>query len=99
MTDARLRPPDWSAAAPNGRRRRAIRLLIAVVVPVMLFYFAWLLRPERVGHPALYGLLLAAELFNAAQACGFWWTCARQRRARRHSWDAPPPAVDVFVPV
>lgn len=99
MTDTRLRPADWSAAAPSGGRRRAVRLLIAAVVPLMLFYFAWLLRPERVGHPALYGLLLAAEVFNAAQACGFWWTCLRQRRARRAVWQGPPPPVDVLVPV
>jgi cellulose synthase (UDP-forming) len=99
MTDARMRTPAWSAAAPGRRRRRAVRLLLIAVVPLALFYFAWLLQPERVGHPVLYGLLLAAELFNAAQACGFWWTCARERRPRRPAWDGPPPAVDVLIPV
>jgi cellulose synthase (UDP-forming) len=97
--DARLRPPAWNAAAPTARRRRAIRLLLLAVAPLALFYFAWLLRPDRVGHPALYGLLVAAELFNFAQALGFWWTCAGERRRRRPTWDGPPPAVDVFVPV
>ena len=38
-------------------------------------YFAWLLRPGRVGNPVLFGVLVAAELFNVAQALGFWWTC------------------------
>jgi cellulose synthase (UDP-forming) len=98
-TDARLRAPAWSAAAPHGRRRRAIRLLLAAMLPLVAFYFIWLLQPERVGDPVLYGLLLAAELFNVTQALGFWWTCAAEKRRRRSSWDGPPPAVDVFVPV
>jgi cellulose synthase (UDP-forming) len=97
--DTRMRPPAWSPAGPDARRRRAVRLLLAAVIPLALFYFAWLLRPERVGQPVLYGLLLAAELFNAAQALGFWWTCARDRRVRRGAWLGPPPTVDVFIPV
>jgi cellulose synthase (UDP-forming) len=97
--DARLRPPAWDAAAPDNRRRRTIRLLLMAVVPLALFYFAWLLAPDRVGHPVLYGLLVAAELFNFAQALGFWWTCAGERRRRRRPWRGEPPAVDVFVPV
>ncbi|MGH2949641.1 MAG: glycosyltransferase family 2 protein, partial [Solirubrobacteraceae bacterium] len=97
--DARLRRPAWSAAGPDHRRRRAIRLLLAAVVPLALFYFAWLLQPQRVGHPLLYGLLIAAELFNAAQAFGFWWTCSAGRRRRRRVWDGAPPPVDVMVPV
>jgi cellulose synthase/poly-beta-1,6-N-acetylglucosamine synthase-like glycosyltransferase len=97
--DARLRRPAWSAAGPGGTRRRLIRLLLGAVVPLALFYFVWLLQPERVGHPLLYGLLVAAELFNAAQALGFWWTCARDRRVRRSVWHGPAPAVDVMIPV
>jgi cellulose synthase/poly-beta-1,6-N-acetylglucosamine synthase-like glycosyltransferase len=97
--DARLRPPSWDAAAPSRRRRRAIRLLLMIVVPLALFYFAWLLQPGRVGHPVLYGLLIGAEVFNFAQALGFWWTCAGERRRRRSVWGDAPPAVDVFVPV
>jgi cellulose synthase/poly-beta-1,6-N-acetylglucosamine synthase-like glycosyltransferase len=98
-TDARLRAPAWNAAAPHGRRRRAIRLLLAAMLPLVAFYFVWLLQPERVGEPLLYGMLLAAELFNVTQALGFWWTCAAERRRRRSTWEGPPPAVDVFVPV
>jgi len=97
--DARLRPSDWSAAAPGARRRRAVKLLLAAVIPLAFFYFAWLLDPARVGHPVLYALLIGAELFNVAQALGFWWTCAREGRRRHRAWDAPPPAVDVFIPV
>jgi cellulose synthase/poly-beta-1,6-N-acetylglucosamine synthase-like glycosyltransferase len=99
ITDTRLRRPAWSPAGPDRVRRRWIRLLLVATVPLALFYFAWLLAPERVGNPVLYGLLLAAELFNACQALGFWWTCARERPWRRGVWDGPPPAVDVFVPV
>jgi cellulose synthase/poly-beta-1,6-N-acetylglucosamine synthase-like glycosyltransferase len=99
ITDARLRRPVWSPAAPGGARRRWMRLLLLAALPLALFYFAWLLHPERVGNPLLYGLLIAAELFNAAQAVGFWWTCSRERPWRRGFWDGPPPAVDVFVPV
>jgi cellulose synthase (UDP-forming) len=99
ITDTRLRRPVWTPAAPDRVRRRWIRLLLVAAVPLALFYFAWLLHPERVGQPVLYGLLIAAELFNAAQALGFWWTCTRERPWRRAVWDGPPPAVDVFVPV
>jgi cellulose synthase (UDP-forming) len=98
-TDARTQDPAWSPAAPHGARRRAIALLLCAVVPLALFYFAWLLRPERVGQPVLYGLLVGAEVFNAVQAFGFWWTCAAGRRARRRVWDGARPAVDVLVPV
>jgi len=97
-SDARMRRPAWSAA-PHSGRRRWIRLLLCAMVPLALFYFAWLLTPERVGHPVLYALLVLAEVFNAAQALGFWWTCSRERRWRRHVWNGAPPAVDVFVPV
>ena len=40
-----------------------------------------------IGTPFLYGILIAAELFNLIQALGFWWTCANERvresRSRR----------------
>jgi cellulose synthase (UDP-forming) len=97
--DPRLRPPAWDASTPSAGRRRALRLLLGAMVPLALFYFAWLLQGERVGHPLLYALLVGAELFNAAQAFGFWWTCSRDGRRRRPAWEAPLPAVDVFVPV
>jgi len=97
--DTRTRPPIWDAEAPGAGRRRALRLLLVAMLPLAFFYFAWLLQGERVGHPALYGLLIGAELFNAVQALGFWWTCSRDRRRRRPVWTGAPPAVDVFIPV
>jgi cellulose synthase (UDP-forming) len=98
-TDIRLRPTPWSAAAPGRRVRIAARLMLLVLAPLALFYFGWLLAPERVGQPALYVLLLAAELFNLAQALGFWWTCAGERDRSPRAWSGPPPRVDVLVPV
>jgi cellulose synthase (UDP-forming) len=96
-TDPRLRPPTWDAArAPHPV---LVRALVCALVPLAVFYFAWLLAPERVGQPVLFGLLVIAELFNAVQALGFWWTCAGERRRRRVWWDAPPPPVDILVPV
>ncbi len=98
-SDTRLRPPAWDASAPGAGRRRALRLLLLAMVPLALFYFAWLLQGERVGHPVLYALLIGAELFNAVQALGFWWTCSRDRHRRRPPWEGPPPEVDVYIPV
>src|SRR5688572_29925348 len=97
-TDVRLRAPRWSAAAGDRRRRVATRLLLCAMVPLALFYFAWLFSPERVGQPLLYALLVAAELFNLAQAIGFWWTCAGER-CRPRLGLAGTPRVDVLIPV
>jgi cellulose synthase (UDP-forming) len=100
-TDPRLREPTWSAASPGRGHRLRVRLLTALAIPLALFYFAWLLSPGRIGHPALYALLVAAELFNLAQAAGFWWTCARERSRRPCALNGASerPEVDVFVPV
>jgi cellulose synthase (UDP-forming) len=100
-TDVRLLRPRWRAASPGRAHRVRVRLALALALPLAVFYLVWLLSPERVGHPVLYGVLVAAELFNLTQAIGFWWTCARER-------SRPPlalhgahgtPAVDVFIPV
>jgi cellulose synthase (UDP-forming) len=96
MTDPRLETPRWDAAA--GDRPR-VRLLTAVGLIGAVVYFAWLLSPGRVGNPWLYGLLVAAELFNAVQAFGFWWTCWRERDRRPRTWTGPRVEVDVLVPV
>jgi cellulose synthase (UDP-forming) len=96
--DPRLLPPDWSASAAAPPRR--LRLLVLLAIPLAVWYFGWLLQPGRVGVPALFGLLVAAELFNLLQAGGFWWTVTRRRRQRP---EAPrrvgePPLVDVLIP-
>jgi cellulose synthase (UDP-forming) len=96
--DPRLEPPAWDAGAPP-RRRAVIRLLVGVEALAALWYFGWLLQPGRIGQPLMYGLLLVAELFNAVQAIGFWWTAVRGRVRRL----LPPlpgwSTVDVFIPV
>jgi len=75
-----------------------VRLMVLLNVAATIWYFSWLLRPERVGNPFLYGLLLAAEFFNVAQAIGFWWTLLYDRPRRRPVPPAHYASVDVFVP-
>jgi cellulose synthase (UDP-forming) len=102
MTDPRLAPPTWDAR--GGRRAAAaMRVMALLAIPLGLLYLTWLMRPERVGQPVLFALLIAAELFNFTQALGFWWTVSRQRRRRRRpvglDAGAPHPEVDVLIPV
>jgi cellulose synthase (UDP-forming) len=82
-TDPRLLPPDWSPELAPPHR---LRLLVLCMIPLSLWYFGWLLQPGRVGVPLLFGILVAAELFNLVQATGFWWTVTRRERR------APSPA-------
>lgn len=101
-TDPRLAPPTWDAR--GGRRgATAMRVMALLAIPLGLLYLTWLMRPERVGQPILFGLLIAAELFNFTQAVGFWWTVARQKRRGRCAYEreagAPFPEVDVLIPV
>jgi cellulose synthase (UDP-forming) len=91
--------PSWSPTANWSRARRKLAFLLPLNVVLAVWYFTWLLAPERIGNPLLYGLLLAAETFNLVQAAGFWWTVSRAHRAR-----PPVPAldkmpVDVLIPV
>ena len=83
-------------ARPTGHR---VWLLLLVNVPLSLWYFSWLLAPQRVGNRALYGILIVAELFNLVQAAGFWWTCADERSRRGAVRPAYLVDVDVLVPV
>jgi cellulose synthase (UDP-forming) len=94
--DPRLRPAKW---AWRGVPRLRLAALVTLDVALAAFYFSWLLRPARVGSPVLYGLLLAAELFNLTQAAGFWWTVLGARGYRPRGWQGKPPTVDVLIPV
>ncbi|HEX4109799.1 MAG TPA: glycosyl hydrolase family 8 [Solirubrobacteraceae bacterium] len=98
--DPRLLAPTWSAPAPPGLRGR-LAAMVAITVALAVFYFTWLLSPAHIGDPALYGILLGAELFNLVQAAGFWWTAlgARPGGSAPRGWRGSPPAVDVFIPV
>lgn len=95
--DPRLLPAHWAIPPQRAARRRAL-VLALICLPLAFWYLDWLLRGQRVGDAAMFGLLIAAETFNLVQAIGFWWTCARQRTrgARRPARDDL--AVDVMVP-
>lgn len=110
IDDPRLAPPSWDADAGSTLSRvKAIGVTLVGLVAIGA-YLLWLTRPDRVGNPVLYGVLLAAELFNVLQAIGFWWTCvlSRQRpraadRDHNHDREALRDAsrlvdVDVFIP-
>jgi cellulose synthase (UDP-forming) len=96
--DPRLQAPRWDAGHDTTTARRR-RLLTAVGLVFAVWYFAWLLQPARVGSPALYVLLVMAELFNLGQAVGFWWTVWDEGR-RRDAQTSPHvvPDVDVLIP-
>jgi cellulose synthase (UDP-forming) len=99
VSDPRLRPPAWDAAAPGRLTRGRVGVLGVASAVLAVWYFGWLLHPARIGNPLLYAVLIVAELFNAAQALGFWWTVGRQRVRPRV---APPFGlvdVDVLIPV
>lgn len=98
--DPRLDLPDWRSPAEWRSVQRRLRLLIPLNIVLAVWYFEWLLRPGRVGNPLLFGLLIAAELFNLVQAVGFWWTTLHGRdRDPAPQWSGPLPRVDVLIPV
>ncbi len=96
--DPRLAAPTWSAAPPPPAAHwRSLGVALLGLVAAV-GYLSWLLRPERIGHPVLFALLVVAELFNVVHALGFWWTCARTgRRGARPVVGTPE--VDVLIPV
>jgi cellulose synthase (UDP-forming) len=96
--DVRLRKLTWEPVPKTVSVRTRVRIMALLGLPAAVWYFGWLLNPDRIGTPYLYGILIAAELFNLMQALGFWWTCANERvRERRPASERV--AVDVFVPV
>ncbi|HEX3794207.1 MAG TPA: cellulose synthase catalytic subunit [Acidimicrobiales bacterium] len=98
--DPRLTPPRWKGPGEWRAVQWKLRLLLPLSGLLALWYFDWLLRPSRVGNPILFGLLVAAELFNLVQAAGFWWTCWHGRdRPAAPAWSGPLPRVDVLIPV
>jgi len=95
--DVRLRRPHWDPLPSGMPVRMRVRLLAAIGLPLVAWYFSWLFAPGRIGQPVLFGLLVAAELLNVVQAVGFWWTCAFER-VRQPKAPAHDPAVDVLIP-
>jgi len=96
--DVRLRRVTWQPVPSTFSVRRRVRLLILLGIPAAVWYFGWLLNPDRVGTPYLYGILIAAELFNLTQALGFWWTISNEY-VREKRAPSQRVAVDVFIPV
>jgi cellulose synthase (UDP-forming) len=85
---------------PSERSARTRAIVMAgVCLPLAIWYLAWLLQGQRVGNPALFGLLIAAEAFNLFQAIGFWWTCGRQRLRSGKRPSSQDLRVDVMIPV
>ena len=96
--DVRLRRVTWQPVPTTISVRTRVRIMALIGLPLAVWYFGWLLNPDRIGTPYLYGLLIAAEIFNLIQAFGFWWTCANER-VREPRPPSRRVAVDVFVPV
>jgi cellulose synthase (UDP-forming) len=94
--DPRLAPPAWRAEAPPTSSRVRVVMTGAAGLVAVVWYLTWLLHPERVGHPVLFGMLVVAEAFNVVQAIGFWWTASRGR-ARPHRAQRGDDVVDVDV--
>lgn len=97
VEDPRLAAPSWDPA--ERPRSRWFVVLLVLNLAAAAWYFGWLGHPARIGNLWLYGMLVAAELFNFAQAAGFWWTTARVRPRSHRAWDRGAVDVDVFIPV
>jgi cellulose synthase (UDP-forming) len=95
--DDRLAPPEWEART-NSRRRAQVRLLVPINVVLAAWYFGWLLQRKRIGNAYVFALLVVAELFNLAQAAGYWWTINHRPKRRPRRLHDPCTRVDVFIP-
>jgi cellulose synthase (UDP-forming) len=96
--DHRDAPPALARVRHQGRDR-FLQVLVGLNVVLAIWYFSWLLAPAQAGTYWLYGLLVAAELFNLVQAAGFWWTIAPRRPPEPVApWSGPEPRVDVLIP-
>jgi cellulose synthase (UDP-forming) len=98
IADPRLAAPTWDPAA-EPRRRSVTKLLVTVQILAAVWYFGWLLAPDRVGVRWLYWPLVAAEVFNLVQAAGFCWTVIKRPRRRVVRALPRDVDVDVFIPV
>ncbi|CAN5392503.1 hypothetical protein BH10ACT3_BH10ACT3_11880 [soil metagenome] len=99
VTDPRLAPPRWDPAM--RAKRSTVIMLVVLNVGLSVWYLSWLLQPQRVGNPWLYGAIVAAEAFNLIQGISFWWTALGDRNgvAARPSHHLPRSRVDVLIPV
>jgi cellulose synthase/poly-beta-1,6-N-acetylglucosamine synthase-like glycosyltransferase len=96
--DIRLRKLFWDPVPKTVSVRTRVRITSLIGLPLAVWYFGWLLNPARIGTPYLWGILIAAEVFNLFQALGFWWTCANEKVRERRAMKERV-AVDVYIPV
>jgi cellulose synthase (UDP-forming) len=97
-TDPRLDPVAWRPGSPVNWRAPWGRALLILNLVLALRYMWWLLQPGRAAQPALYALLVGAEVFNLAQGTGFWWTLSRLGRRRPVRQGPADQPVDVLIP-
>jgi cellulose synthase (UDP-forming) len=89
----------------DERRRaaylRTCRILSGITALTALIYLKWLFFDARADNVWLFGLLVVAEIFNIAQAAGFWWTISTQRwtEPRRIDFSRTHERVDIFITV
>ena len=95
--DVRMRKLEWEPVPKQVSVRTRVRITALLGLPLAVWYFGWLVSPDRVGTPYLYGILIAAELFNLMQALGFWWTCANEYVRPWKAMKERVP-VDVYIP-
>ena len=92
---------SYSRTERRAAYLRNCRLLSVACAIAGAYYLWWLIVDARPANPYLYAILISAELFNLAQAAGFWFTISNQR------WTVPPDAdfsatgerVDAFITV
>jgi len=92
---------SYTVAERRAAYLRNCRLLSAACVIAGAYYLWWLIADAKPANPYLYAILIGAELFNLAQAAGFWFTISSQK------WTVPTDAdfsatgerVDAFITV
>ena len=98
--DVRREPPVEVSAARWTVIDRRLRILLPITLVVSVWYLLWLLVPQRVGNPYLFGALITAQIFNFFQGVGFMWTVwPRRQRPPFPEPLGPPPDLDVLIPV
>jgi cellulose synthase (UDP-forming) len=98
--DLRREPAVEISAEQWKRVDRRLRFLLPASMIFSVWYLLWLMVPQRVGNPYLFGLLITAQIFNFVQGIGFWWTTwPRKGRPLMPEVLGPFDVVDVLIPV
>jgi cellulose synthase (UDP-forming) len=80
---------------------RTCRVLAVLTSISALVYLKWLFFDARPDNVWLFAVLVVAEVFNIAQAAGFWWTISTQvwTEPRRVDFSRTHERVDIFITV